>query len=208
MAVSSCGPLPTRSSTILSAGVARGVCNVLELPTDVGIEKSPLEQIEVAAIRATVNGAFNKVILGKDNEDILKDVAIDTVVDSVGAIGAQQISHWYRNHDLNTFTHKAAHPPFALMWDEVVTLVEKGINKAQAANTYVKTRQQAKSSRRDCPPLNFQMPQRPKSSTPRIKQVRVQVLQKLKVCHTIGLNRVSLKVIKFIKEMISLILRE
>ncbi len=134
--------LRSLATTVLSAGLAKGVCNVLELPTDIGIEKTPLEHIEVAAIRATVNGALNKVILGKDSEGILKDIAIDTVVDSVGAIGAQQISNWYRAHDLNVFTHKIAHAFLggatgALLSDDPLKGATSGALGALVAETFV-----------------------------------------------------------------------
>jgi adhesin HecA-like repeat protein len=134
--------LRSLATTILSAGLTRGVCNVLELPTDIGIEKTPLEHIEVAAIRATVNGAFNAALMGKDVDDVLKDVAIDTVVDSVGAIGAQQISHWYRDHDLNTFTHKVTHAFLggatgALLSDDPLQGAMSGALGAVVAETFV-----------------------------------------------------------------------
>lgn len=134
--------LRSLATTILSAGLTRGICNVLELPTDIGVEKTPLEHIEVAAIRATVNGALNTVILGKDIDDVLKDVAIDTVVDSVGAIGAQQISKWYRKHDLNTFTHKVAHAFLggatgALLSDDPLQGAMSGALGAVVAETFV-----------------------------------------------------------------------
>lgn len=64
--LSSGDSLRSLATTILSAGLTKGICNILELLIDIGVEKTPLEHIEVAAIRARVNGTLNKLANGSE----------------------------------------------------------------------------------------------------------------------------------------------